>query len=91
MLCFRLLSLFFTPTICRLTLGLPHFLYLNPFTLVLILILYCYIADLPYHCTIQSFFDPLVQYHLIQVRLSLVDAHLPLHSLTLSLVQCSSI
>ena len=65
--------------------GTASFLYLNPSTKALSLILYDYISNLPYHCTIQSLFDSLVWYNLLQVWLSLVDLHLPLYSLTLSL------
>ena len=70
----------FTPTLHRLSLGLPRFFYLDPLTKAMSLILYCYILDLLYHCTIWSLSWSLVRYNLLQVRLSLVDAHLPLHS-----------
>ena len=61
--------------------GTALFLYLNPFTKAMSPILYDYILNLLYHCMIQSLSDPLVWYNLLQVRLSLVDAYLPLHSL----------
>ena len=64
----------------QIIIGTALFLYLDPSIKALSLILYNYILDLFYHCMIQSPSDPLVQYDLLQVRLSLVDAHLPLHS-----------
>ena len=41
------------------TIGTASFLYLNPSIKVLSSTLYNYISNLLYHCTIQSFFDPL--------------------------------
>ena len=75
------LSDYFNAYHTQINTGTALFLYLNPFTKALSLILYNYILDLSYHCMIQSLFEALVRYNLLQVRLSLVDEHLPLHSL----------
>ena len=69
--------------------GTASFPYLDTSIQALSLILYNYIVNLSYHCTIQSLSDPLVRYNLLQVWLSLVDAHLPSYSLAY-LVHCDN-
>ena len=75
-------GLLFMPTICRLSLGLPHSFYLDPFTKVLTLIIVLLYRDLLYLCVIQSDSSLFAWYHLLQVQLSLIDAHWPLLSFT---------